>query len=236
MKHLILAFCIYILSISSYSQTSQTLVAGVYDFGENYESPRRMFVNWTVYQNIYFDKNFTEGKVQFSDDIETPYDMRYDILHDRMEARADSNKDIKILPLNHNWKIHLNNRIFELVVFGLDDDRNGYYELVADIASDFKLLIKHDLVHKDSRQRSAPRTSFELDSTPNFIYRDMIYFKDGMELIALDNKKSVFRDFDKEYRGRVKNFIEERNLEFDSKFNDLKEVLVYYESIRNKDF
>lgn len=232
MKHLILAFCIFILSMCSYSQT----LLGVYDFGENYDAPRRRFSNWTFYQNIYFDKNFTKGKVQFSDDIETPYEMRYDILHDRIEARSTGNKDIKILPLNHNWKVHLNNRIFELVVFGLEDDRNGYYELVADITSDIKLLIKHDLVHQSSRQRSAPRTSFELDSTPHFIYRDIIYFKDGMELIAIDNKKSVFHDFDREYRDRIKNFIEERNLEFDSKLNDLKEVLVYYESIRNKDF
>ncbi|GAL73688.1 hypothetical protein JCM19275_2535 [Nonlabens ulvanivorans] len=175
----------------------------------------------------YLNDEYVMGSLEI-DGQSQGFFLKYDIYSDSfLFSTSKTTVDDKYLTRNPELVIKLNGKTFQYFDFGNEYD--GYYEIVGDIDSDKKLLIKHGKTLIEPQQ--AYNTGYAKADKPKLITTTAYFIlnKENHLTEVENHKKRILRSIsDKKNEKLVKLFIKTEDLDFNEDGKSLLKVLSYY--------
>ena len=185
----------------------------------NIEGSPYLFKNWTNLATVWFkDKVFQLESVNFN------------LQYEKFEIKI-SNDSIFIINSPNVKKVRINNILFKQIVNPENQKRSFFEEIWA--SDKFDLLSKYEL--KISQGAIDPLTKAYIKPKEYFSKKTYYLLNNVDETLTPFKlkKREVLKLIDASYLEDVKNFVKDRKLKY-SKMPDVKIILTYYNSIKNK--
>ncbi|WP_422081645.1 hypothetical protein [Ulvibacterium sp.] len=180
--------------------------------------------------SMYYDEDFSLGKIYYSDEPFKSILARYNAYTDEIEIKRDEQEAVESLYKGAKVSCEINGRRFVYSEY-LDkrgNPENGY--LVKVFSGE-----KHDLYEKRSKafkEGQQPKTSLHLPTPDKFVDRLGFYVAVDSETPQFfpDSRKKLSTIFDDDKIGLLRTFIKKNEIDL-SKKEDLQRLLIYAETI-----
>lgn len=187
----------------------------------------------TVVGSPYLDDKLAYGTVILEDDTSLTYFMRYNILNDQIEfSTVNDVAELKSMPYDSSLIFKLGDKRFQYLDF--EDQQNGLsgiFEIVEVFDDKNKLLKKY--TKTVVKPEGLNQTSYSNKQDPRIVSKEAFYSLEDGALNAIENhKRRSLKYFDSSKEKQLKDFIKDRNIDFDDDGKGLAEIIAYYRSIK----
>jgi hypothetical protein len=231
MKNLILPLLLIAFGISSNAQSIIAQNAQPLNSQDLMLSKSSNKVEGSAYLND--DDTLMPGLVLVGSDKKATYFMRYNVLNDRIEFSENmQGENLMAMPKQEDMVIQLRADKFQYLDFSnVDSDLKGYFKIIKAFDAENLLVAKYtkELVEPDEKAKSTYSTKQYARIVDSF---DFYFIEDGDIMEVRNHKRRVLKSLDEDKEDEVKDFIKDRDIEFEDDGKGLAEVLAYYLSLK----
>lgn len=181
----------------------------------------------------YLSSTLEYGTVKFNNGTADSYFMRYNIYNDQIEfSKTNDESTLKGMPYDPSVVFGIADKNFQYIDFSDQNEKlAGIFEIIK-IYDQNNLLVRK-YTKRIQEPEGASKSSYSSNSKSRFVSDEKFYLIQDDAIVNIDNhKRRSLNAFDDSKEKELKNFIKERDIDFDDDGKGLAEVVAYYRSLQ----